>query len=112
MNSIGSLGVGVQSTAMYYMSLLGILPKLDFFIFSDTGGEKTKTLEYWEFLINWQKENNGSPLYKANYKNLEKDLLNQSNSSGNRFASIPAFTMNEGKGMLRRQCTGEYKITT
>jgi len=57
------------------------------------------------------KQNNGIPLYKATYKNLLNDLLNQVNSSGNRFASIPAFTMNNGeKGMLRRQCTSEYKI--
>jgi len=106
-----SLGVGVQSSALYYMSSMGEIERTDYAIFADTGGEKTKTLEYYDFLLNWSNQNNCIPLYKANYKNLLKDLLNQSNSSGNRFAPIPAFTMNDGeKGMLRRQCTNEYKI--
>lgn len=103
-----SLGVGVQSSALYYMSSLGEIDKCDYAIFSDTGGEKTKTLEYYALLMQWQQENQGIPLYKANYK----DLLNQTNSFGKRFAPIPAFTFDNGKkGMLRRQCTGEYKIS-
>jgi hypothetical protein len=90
----------------------GVYDRLDLAIFSDTGGEKTKTLEYYNFMIKWQEENNGIPLHVASYKNLEKDLLNQQNSTNNRFASIPAFTKS-GKdvGMLRRQCTNEYKIS-
>jgi len=106
-----SLGVGVQSSALYYMSSLGEVERCDYAVFSDTGGEKTRTLVYYELLLKWEQEHEGIPLYKADYKNLKKDLLNQTNSSGNRFASIPAFTMNNGeKGMLRRQCTNEYKI--
>ena len=106
-----SLGVGVQTAGLYYMSSMGFIERCDYAIFADTGGEKTRTIEYYNLLLDWMKKNNGIPLYKASYKNLEKDLLNQSNLSGNRFASIPAFTMNDGKkGMLRRQCTNEYKI--
>lgn len=107
-----SLGVGIQSTALYYMSSMGELERCDHAIFSDTGGEKTDTLLYWDHLLNWQKEHNGIGLHKANYKNLQADLLSQNNSSSNRFASIPAFTKGaDGKtGMLRRQCTSEYKI--
>ena len=107
-----SLGVGVQTVALYYLSSMGIIERCEHAIFSDTGGEKTKTLEYYELLLIWMNQNNGIPLHKASYKNLKKDLLNQTNSSNNRFASIPAFTMNNGeKGMLRRQCTNEYKIS-
>ena len=107
-----SLGVGVQSSAMYYMSSMGEIERCDHAIFADTGGEKKKTLEYFDLLSIWANENNGIPLHRSCYKNLLNDLLNQTNSSGNRFASIPAFTMNDGaKGMLRRQCTYEYKIT-
>lgn len=106
-----SLGVGIQSTALYYQSSLGELERCDHAIFADTGGEKTRTLKYWNYLLNWQGENNGIPLYKANYLNLKNDLLNNVNSSRNRFASIPAFTLSNGNvGMLMRQCTGEYKI--
>lgn len=107
-----SLGVGVQSSALYYMSSMGEIDRCDFAIFSDTGGEKTRTLEYYEFMVNWREKNSDIPLFKASYKNLQNDLLNQSNSSGNRFASIPAFTKTNGEvGMLRRQCTNEYKIS-
>ena len=106
-----SLGVGVQSTALYLMSSMGEIERYDYAIFADTGGEKTATLGYYDYLIRWQALNNGIPLYRADYKNILLDLLNQSNSSGNRFASTPAFTNESGEtGMLRRQCTNEYKI--
>jgi hypothetical protein len=106
-----SLGVGVQSSALYYMSSLGEIERADYAIFADTGGEKTKTLEYYEYLLSWGVKNNGIPLLKASYKDLKADLLKQTNSSNNRLASIPAFTLTDGKaGMLRRQCTNEYKI--
>ena len=104
-----SLGVGVQSTALYYMSSMGGLPRADVAIFADTGAEKTATKEYYDYLINWQKENDGIPIYRATYKDLMIDLKNQTNSSGNRFAPIPAFS--ENGGILRRQCTSEYKIS-
>lgn len=106
-----SLGVGVQSVAVYYMSSLNEIERCNYAIFADTGGEKTATLDYYNYLLNWYKKNNGIQLYRANYKNLEDDLLKNTNSSNNRFASIPAFTILNGKkGMLRRQCTNEYKI--
>lgn len=106
-----SLGMGRQSTALYYMSSMGLFDRVDMAIFADTGGEKTKTLEYYEYLLKWKDENGGIPIYKANYKNLENDLLSNKNKEVNRTASIPAFTNTNGKtGMLLRQCTSEYKI--
>ena len=99
--------MGVQSTALWYMSSKGYLPKVDYAIFADTGAEKTATIEYYERILEY---GGMIPLIKVNHKNIYKDLINQSNSSGNRFASIPAFT-NKGGGMLRRQCTSEYKIS-
>lgn len=107
-----SLGVGVQSTALYFMSSNGELPRVDYAIFADTGGEKTATLEYLSKLEIWANENDGIPIVVMDEVNLEMDLLGGVNSTGHRMASIPAFTANEkGKeGMLRRQCTSEYKI--
>jgi len=106
MKKIISLGLGVQSTALYYMSSLGELPRADMAIFADTGGEKTDTLEYLNYLLNWQKENNGIPIYVANYKNLKEDLKTS------KMSLIPAFYKDkDGKnGMLRRRCTSNYKI--
>lgn len=107
-----SLGLGVQSTALYYMSSMGELPRVDHAIFSDTGKEKKKTLEYLDYLLEWQIHNDGIPITIVRIRNLYSDLLNSENSTGQRFASIPAFTKNEDGsiGMLRRQCTKEYKI--
>lgn len=107
-----SLGLGVQSTALYYMSSMGELPRADYAVFADTGGEKTETLEYLQFLIEWKEANNGIPIIVMNEVDLERDLLEGHNLIGHRMASIPAFTKDgEGKeGMLRRQCTSEYKI--
>ena len=107
-----SLGLGVQSTALYFMSSLGELPRCDYAVFADPGREKSETMAYLKFILDWQKKNNGIPIKVIDDKNLFKDLLNQTNSTNNRFAPIPAFTKDAtGKaGMLRRQCTNEYKI--
>lgn len=107
-----SLGLGVQSTWLYLASSMGLLPRMDAAIFVDTGREKKKTLEYLEWLEKWSDKNNGIPLIVIRKKNLYADLLNKENPTGGRFSSIPAFTKNEDRsiGMLRRQCTNEYKI--
>lgn len=107
-----SLGLGVQSTALYYMSSMGELPRCDYAIFADLGKEKKKTIQYLNFLQEWRQKNDGIPIIVIRKKNLYKDLLNSENSTGQRFSSIPAFTKNEdgSTGMLRRQCTNEYKI--
>lgn len=108
-----SLGCGVQSTALYLMSSTGVLPRADYAIFSDTGKERKGTYETLEWLQNWAKENNGIPIIVNRDKNLWKDLrFSQRNGDPNKFAAIPAFTKNKdgSTGMLRRQCTSEYKI--
>lgn len=107
-----SLGLGVQSTCLYFMSSMGVLPRVNAAIFADLGREKAGTLRYLDYLLNWMNENGGIPITVIRNKNLYQDLLNNVNSRERRFSSIPAFTRNEdgSQGMLRRQCTGEYKI--
>lgn len=109
---IQSNGMGVQSFAMYLMASTGYLPRFDYSIFVDLGAEKTKTLFYWEWLVNWAKNNNGIPLVRIGKKDLESDTLNGLKLKGTRFISIPFFSSGPGEkeGMLKRQCTGEYKI--
>lgn len=106
------LGLGVQSTALYYMSSLGILPRADQALFADTGGESSSTYAYLDLLLKWQQDNNGICISVCREKNLYADLVSKNIDERHRFSSIPAFTMNEGGtvGMLRRQCTWEYKI--
>jgi hypothetical protein len=107
-----SLGLGVQSTALYFMSSLGIIERADYAIFADPGKESKKTYEYLKFLKKWQIENNGIPIIIRSKSNIYNDLLSGFNTSGNRCKSIPAFTVDgSGKvGIIRRQCTSEYKI--
>ncbi|MCK7559340.1 hypothetical protein MKQ70_31995 [Chitinophaga sedimenti] len=110
--TIISLGLGVQSVALYYMSSLGQLPRADYAIVADTGREKTATYAYLDKLMIWAKANNGIDIIVRSEKNLYADLLEGQNSGKKRFASIPAYTQNSdgSQGMLRRQCTNEYKI--
>jgi len=103
-----SLGLGVQSTAVYMMSSLGRLPRADHAVFADPAAELPRTYEILEYLKDWAKYNDGIPIHVTRKKNLLQDILNQTNSTGQRWASIPAFT--ESGGMVRRQCTSEYKI--
>ncbi|NII26212.1 hypothetical protein HB364_14050 [Pseudoflavitalea sp. X16] len=107
-----SLGLGVQSVALYYMSSMRLLPVADYAIVADTGREKSSTYAYLNHLLQWQQKNAGIPIIVKKDKNLFTDLLNQNNSHGNRFSSIPSYTRNSDgtTGMLRRQCTNEYKI--
>lgn len=103
-----SLGVGVQSTMLYYLSSLGNLPRADYAIFADTGGEKPQTLTYFRFMKTWQVRNQGIPLIRAHERDLLKDLTDPAK----RFPRIPAFTLaKDGSvGMLSRQCTEIYKV--
>ena len=103
-----SLGVGVQSTALYLMSSMGYkVPRADVAIFADTGGEYKETLQLLKWLLDWKDKNNGIPIYVNREKNLLKDLL-KSAKDGTRCASIPVFS--QSGGMIMRQCTQDYKI--
>ncbi len=103
-----SLGLGLQSTTLYLMSNTGIYQRADYAIFADPGAENPKTYELLEWLLKWQSKNNGISIYVVK-KNLYEDLLKQENSTGQRFVSIPVFAK-KGLGILRRQCTYEYKV--
>lgn len=111
-HSVLSLGMGVQSTALYLMSAMGELPRIDYAVFSDTGREMTGTMKYLEWLLKWRDQNNGPEIIVKREKNLFTDLLSVKNSTEGRLASIPAFTASDNgpEGILRRQCTNEYKI--
>ena len=100
-----NLGAGVQSTVVYLM----LKDKLDFAIFADTHSEPAAVYEH----LNYLRSLGGPWILTGSKGNLEDDLRRGENSTKQRFASIPAFTKNEdgSVGLLRRQCTSEYKIT-
>lgn len=104
-----SLGLGVQSTAVYLMSSMGHkLSRADYAIFADTGGEYKKTLKLLEWLLKWKEHNNGIPIIVNRDKNLLNDIK-KSYKHNTRVASIPAYP--ESGGIIMRQCTYDYKIS-
>lgn len=109
-----SLGAGVQSSTLLVMADRGeikidgevVIPK--YAIMSDTGNEPERVYEWLKFL-------------QSKVKNIEIILTNNGNiientlkgiANNERFASVPFFTKAKDgtKGVLWRQCTGEYKI--
>lgn len=103
-----SLGAGVQSTALAFMVENGDLPHVDAAIFADTGAEPTHVYEY----LDWLETQLSFPVRRVMHKDgLLKNI--RESVKGGRFASAPFFTKNKngGVGMLRRQCTKEFKLS-
>lgn len=105
-----SLGAGVQSTVLLLLSASGDLPKLDAAIFADTGWEPRAVYDHLGVLEREVAGPAGIPIHRvrASEGGIRADALD----TEHRFASMPTFTRNPdgSKGMVRRQCTGEYKI--
>ena len=103
-----SLGAGVQSSTMALMAASGELPRPDCAIFADTGNEPKAVYTYLDFL----KKILPYPIYKVSKGNITEDMIN-SIKNNTKFPTAPFFTQNVitgKKGMLRRQCTSDYKI--
>ena len=107
MMNIISLGAGVQSTALALMAAHGeIEPIPDCAIFADTGAEPQHVYDQLDFI----EANVPFPVYRVmEGEGLEVSTIDS--VKGGRFAGPPFFTESKnGGGMLRRQCTSEYKI--
>lgn len=109
--SILNLGAGIQSTTLYLMGCNGEI-HFDAAIFADTQDEPRAVYEHVAWLKSVAARPGGVPILSGTIGRLGDDLVNGVNSTGQRFASIPAFTTaDEGKthGITRRQCSREYK---
>jgi hypothetical protein len=112
-----NLGAGVQSTALSLMFDAGEIKDADgnpvqltAAYFADTGDEPKAVYAHLEWLM---KRITSFPIHVRSKGRLSDDLSRGVNSTGQRFASIPAFTKAvDGKteGRTRRQCSREYKI--
>ena len=103
-----SLGAGVQSSTMALKAACGEFPRPDCAIFADTGYEPKSVYNYLDYL----KDILPYPVHIVSKGNIKDDMLN-SIDNGTRFPTAPFFTKNADtgkKGMLRRQCTNDYKI--
>jgi hypothetical protein len=100
-----SLGAGVQSSTMALMAARGdIGPMPDCAIFADTGWEPKRVYEW----LAWLEAQLPFPVHHVSGGNIREHILAKTNSTGQRFASVPWYTSNGGMG--RRQCTKEYKL--
>jgi len=103
-----SLGAGVQSSCMALMSAMGELPPVDVAIFADTGAEPQRVYDYLE----WLEDALPFPVHRVMWKDGLYENIKES-IKGARFAGAPFFTESptgKAEGMLRRQCTREFKI--
>ena len=101
-----SFGGGVQTVTMSVMACKGDLPMPDVAIFADPQWETRSTYDYIEWFKSFM-DKGGLKFVQATKGNIRSGAL-----SGKRWASMPLYTVNEEgkKGMLRRQCTNEFKV--
>ncbi|MFJ9033605.1 hypothetical protein ACIRQP_34905 [Streptomyces sp. NPDC102274] len=93
---------------MLALSAKGILPKVDYAIFADTGWEPQAVYTHLDRLEREIAQPAEIPILRVSSGNIRNDALDPDH----RFASMPLYILNkDGRpGMTRRQCTGEYKI--
>ena len=100
-----SLGAGVQSSALLVLACTDErVPTPDVAIFADTGDEPASVYDYLEILTDWAKP------FGVDVLTTQKGVLSDACKKG--FVPVPIYTANAdgSTGILRRQCTREYKI--
>jgi len=103
-----SLGVGVQSTALLVLAAAGEAPRPEAAVFADTGDEPSWVYDYLKVLQAWSP----IPIHVAQKGVLSEWVIDRQ-KQGERFVTVPLYTLGEGgerEGMLRRQCSREFKI--
>lgn len=104
-----SLGAGVQSSTVALMAAAGeITPMPCAAIFADTQWEP-RAVYAW---LDWLEAQLPFPVLRVTAGSLRDDILRKQNPAGQRFTSVPWHVMNTdgSRGIVRRQCTSEYKI--
>lgn len=103
-----SLGAGVQSTTMALLAKHGELtPMPDCALFADTQSEPAEVYRH----LDWLEPLLPFPVHRVTAGNLHDHLV--AATTGSRFAGVPFFTetpRGTGRGILRRQCTREFKL--
>jgi hypothetical protein len=103
-----SLGAGVQSSTALLLAAHGKIPPFDAAVFSNTGWEPQAVYRHLDRLTEIA-QRASIPVVRVANGDIRADALDPAH----RFASMPLFTLgpNGERGMARRQCTNEYKIT-
>ena len=104
--NIISLGAGVQSSTMALMAAHGeITPMPDAAIFADTQAEPKAVYEWLDRLEKLLP----FTVYRVTAGNLKREILEAMSGGAQRMDARPPFFTLSG-GMLRRQCTQDYKL--
>lgn len=108
-----SLGAGVQSTTMALMAAHGeIGPMPDCAIFADTGAEPAAVYDHLRWLVSANVL--PFPVHIVSAGNLRDQIMATTRGESKRgsHARPPFYVKNPdgSKGIIRRQCTGDYKI--
>lgn len=103
-----SLGAGVQSTAVLLLACERVIPPFDCALFADTRWEPRAVYANLKRLAD-HAERAGIPVRIVSAGDIRTDALDPRH----RFVSMPLHVLNPdgSKGLARRQCTSEYKIT-
>lgn len=98
-----SLGAGVQSTTVLLMAELGQIERPVEAIFADTGWEPKHVYAH----LDWLKTQTSIPIHVVSQGNLREDALASTSSA---WMPLHVTNLDGSPGMLRRQCTTNYKI--
>lgn len=101
-----SLGAGVQSSTLIYLSHAGYIPAYDKIYFADTGDEPKAVYDHLAYL---QTLAHIEVVRIASGKSISEHLL----EGDMKFFNMPLYIVgSDGKvSTMRRQCTREFKIT-
>lgn len=105
-----SLGWGVQSWALAAMSALGVLPPVDVAIHADTTHERRETYDLAREMMPWL-EKRGVRVVTVKAKAQKR--LDPCYMVDKPSVFLPLYSTDiktQSNGMLRRQCTSEWKI--
>jgi len=102
-----SFGAGVQSTTLLRMAIAEEIEPMQHAVFSDTGWEPPAVYRHLAVCRD-EAERAGIEFHVVSNGNIREDALDVDH----RFASMPLHVTNpDGSyGMVRRQCTSEYKL--
>lgn len=104
-----SLGAGVQSSTMLLMAARGEFDQMpELAIFADTGWEPPAVYDHLDWLS--AEVADAIEVVRVSEGNIRDDLVHAL-TTGERWVGVPLHIVGErGAGMLRRQCTREYKL--
>lgn len=116
MKTVLSLGAGVQSSTVLRLAIHGEIERPDHVIFADTGWEPKAVYEHLD-VLKIEMANAGLDFHTVSVGNIKEDALSATVrglvKDGAKYASLPFYTRDNSTGqlgMIRRQCTREYKI--